>query len=49
VDVARRMSAGADPVREHVSVAIDDHVSLSGPRVSMASPGNSGLRVQGSI
>ena len=49
VDVARRMSAGADPVREHVSVAIDDHVSLSGPGVSMVSPGSSGLTVRGSI
>ena len=31
VDLARRMSAGADPVREHMGMAIDDHVALPGP------------------
>ena len=33
MDVARRMSAGADPVREHVGVAIDDHAFPSGPDI----------------
>ena len=47
VDLACRMSAGADPVREHVGVAIDDHVSLPGPKVNVSAPVSNEILAKG--
>jgi hypothetical protein len=34
-------------VREHVGVAIDDHVSLPGPKVNVSAPGSNEVLANG--